>query len=156
MAYSGVYVKPNPDPSIPFPFLDFATQSKPRVLVFGSRDWPHIGVIRRDMVALSKSIGAYTLVHGAARGADSYADKIAESIDFERDPFPAYWSEDGRAAGVIRNQKMLDSGIDYAMGYILNESRGSEDMLRRLRDQETPRLVTRLETMLYHGFPDVG
>lgn len=50
-----------------------------------------------------------TLISGMARGADTLAAKFAASI-CHVSKFPADWDTHGRAAGLIRNQQMLDEG----------------------------------------------
>lgn len=134
------------------PFLDLVTK-KPRVLVFGSRDWPADNMIGKDMVALKGVIGDYVLVHGAARGADTFADDYAVYMNLEVDRYPAAWGTHGKAAGPIRNNDMIASGIDFAMGYILNGSRGSVDMWGRLKGAGIPLRRTNLYIEKSEGFP---
>ncbi len=45
--------------------------------------------------------------------------------------FRALWERHGRAAGVIRNQAMLDYGIDLVLAF--PGGRGTADMVRRAR-----------------------
>lgn len=142
-------------PYAAFPFLDFVIHAKPRVLAFGSRDWPAPSLVRDNIAALNRVIGDFTLVHGGARGVDLYADDVAVSLGLEVECYPADWNNHGRGAGPIRNKEMLDSGINYALGWILNGSRGSEDMLMRLNKTSVPTLVSRLETYISHDFPEI-
>lgn len=133
-----------------------APKPKPyRVLVFGSRNWPSFDIIRSDMWHLREVIGDYTVVHGDARGADAYADLVAKNQGWEIDPFYAEWVKHGKAAGPIRNQQMLDSGIDYALGYILNGSKGSVDMWGRLRQANIPLKRSNLYIEQTEGFPEI-
>ena len=71
-----------------------------------------------------------TLVSGGARGADSYGEDYAASYGYTVDRFPADWNTHSKAAGHIRNQQMLDSGIDLAVEF--PGGRGTADMRRRL------------------------
>jgi hypothetical protein len=48
-----------------------------------------------------------TIIHGAARGADSIAGDVAAELGFTVRAYPADWSAHGRAAGPIRNAAML-------------------------------------------------
>ena len=50
------------------------------------------------------------LIHGAARGADSLAAAWARSRGIPALAFPADWKQDGKAAGFIRNARMLRDG----------------------------------------------
>lgn len=48
------------------------------------------------------------IVHGGAKGADKLADDFAEYAGHRVHVYKADWQAHGRAAGPIRNQKMLD------------------------------------------------
>lgn len=138
------------------PFLDFVLKvdNLPRVLVFGSREWWSYDLIRRDMWMLRERIGDYTLVHGACRsGADWFANEFATMQGWEIEPHPANWTKYGKPAGFIRNSEMAMSEPDYAMGYILDESRGSMNMLGLLED--VPTKVSLMTTKTFHGFPEI-
>jgi hypothetical protein len=47
--------------------------------------------------------------------------------------YPADWATHKRAAGPIRNQQMLDTGIDLCIGFHpdITKSKGTKDMLTR-------------------------
>lgn len=125
-----------------------------RVLVFGSRKWASPDVIYAEMRSLKDLIGDYILVHGACPGgADRHAKMHAFSLNLADDPHPAQWSDYGKSAGPIRNSGMVKSGLDYALGYILNGSAGSEDMLKKLEVHHVPYKVTRLEMFRTFDFP---
>ena len=49
---------------------------------------------------------------------------------------PADWRRYGKAAGPKRNQEMLESGLDYAIGF--PGGRGTADMLRRVQGAGVP------------------
>ena len=80
------------------------------------------------------------IVQGEARGADTYADVCAQLMGFQGEGYPANWNEYGRAAGPIRNQAMLDTGIDYWIAFHtdLSNSRGTRDMVDRLQTAGIP------------------
>lgn len=83
------------------------------------------------------------LVHGAAPGADSLAALQADGLSIEALPFPADWKTYGRAAGPIRNQKMLDEN-DITVTYAFRsagKSNGTDDMVRRSRAAGIPTYV---------------
>lgn len=75
-----------------------------------------------------------TLIHGAADGVDTVAAELAADWGWEVIPFPAKWSEHGKAAGPIRNQQMLDEGkpdrvLAFWQGKVRNS--GTLDMIQR-------------------------
>lgn len=71
-----------------------------------------------------------TIVSGGARGADKFGEVWAAANDAWLDLFPADWETHGKAAGFIRNQQMVDSGLDYAIQF--PGGNGTADMRRRL------------------------
>lgn len=80
------------------------------------------------------------LVHGAAPGADSVASELGEHIADAVIPIPADWKAHGRAAGPLRNQKMLDKhrpDVVYAFR-CAGKSNGTDDMIRRSRAEGIP------------------
>ena len=104
-----------------------------RVLIYGGRDW-------NDSVAtfnfLDECAGDFnldydtTVVSGLARGADTLGVEWAVANNLSVDRYPANWNAHGKRAGFIRNQEMLDSGIDLAIQF--PGGRGTADMRRRL------------------------
>lgn len=108
-----------------------------RILVAGSRTWgantPQSPDIREhclvqlhnaeDFVLMHSTLGIFTdyhdlhgekvtIVHGGAPGADKLAAFIGKHLfDFDVEEHAADWKTHGKAAGPIRNQKMLDSGV---------------------------------------------
>ena len=99
-----------------------------KVLICGSREWNDIYAILRELRDLPPDI---TVIHGAARGADRLAGAAAEGIGLKVVAVPAEWNRDGRGAGPVRNQKMLDMGPDLVVAFPVRGSRGTMDMIRR-------------------------
>jgi hypothetical protein len=89
-----------------------------RVLICGGRNYTDVKVIRgvvEDMIGRRGQFSflkdqVMCVIHGAAKGADSIAGKIAAELGIAIDAFPANWKKYGRAAGPIRNQQMIDEG----------------------------------------------
>lgn len=82
-----------------------------RVLVCGGRDFCDWRKLSGTLTNLHMQRQAITeVVHGNAIGADWLAKAWAISAGIPEKPFPAKWSEHGKAAGPIRNQQMLDEG----------------------------------------------
>lgn len=111
------------------------SQQGRRVLVFGGRDFHDADAMEK---ALRRHLQANdVVVHGGARGADALAGDIAGRVmGHEVEVHPADWHKHGKSAGPIRNQEMLDSGVDYAIG--LPGGRGSADMAGRLKKAGVP------------------
>lgn len=104
-----------------------------KVLVTGDRNWNRMDIIERELRKLSKDT---IIIHGTARGADTIAKFVAERLGMVVRPFKPEWHIYGRAAGPIRNQKMLDEGkpdLVLAFHENLDESVGTKDMVTRAR-----------------------
>jgi len=100
-----------------------------RVLVCGDRNWTNIHAIWRHLVGLSKDT---IIIEGEARGVDSLAREVAESLGMKVMPFPADWNKHGRAAGPIRNIQMLKEGkpdLVLAFHPDLEKSKGTKHMV---------------------------
>lgn len=108
-----------------------------RVLFTGSRRWSNDQVVIGFLESLLKRVNGradlVTVVHGGATGLDSIAGVLAHHIGMKVEIHPAYWQRDGKAAGVLRNQKMVDLGADLVVGFPLGESRGTHDCLQRAK-----------------------
>lgn len=128
-----------------------------RILVTGDRNWRNAVRVRKALYIVENEFDPgteMTLIEGEAMGADIIAAVIVELDMWQRpdfrdswdrkwvgiERFPALWNEHGRAAGPIRNQQMLDSGVDYVVGFhnSITDSRGTRDMLRRCARLDIP------------------
>lgn len=77
-----------------------------RVLVCGGRGYEDYAFLRDVLDHFAPNV----VIHGAARGADSLAHRWAQSRCVAVESYPADWQAHGRAAGPIRNAKMLAEG----------------------------------------------
>lgn len=113
-----------------------------RVLICGSRDWSKpipIDVIVGGFAAVYGHANV-AVIHGAARGADSMAASAAHRHGVDCEDYPADWDTHGRAAGPIRNQRMLEAEPDLVFAFTndLASSRGTADMVRRAKAAGLP------------------
>ena len=104
-----------------------------RVLVCGSRYFDNEPFIFDELRKLPEGT---TIISGGATGADSIAHKFAKLNEYPVKVFQAEWSKYGRAAGPIRNQKMLDEGKpDLVLAFFKEKySAGTVDMVSRARE----------------------
>lgn len=135
-----------------------------RVLICGSRDWtdslPITSVLDGLLFLHNCGFGTLTLdpmviIEGGATGADEIAAAWAETwkdrepYDFgvprlTHEQYPADWKRYGRSAGPIRNQAMLETKPSVAFAFVtmpMPESRGTADMVRRLKEAGVPTYV---------------
>lgn len=98
----------------------------------GSRDWNDRGAIATALYGYGPGD---TLIHGSAPGADTIAAEIGTGLGMTIEPYPAEWNKHGKAAGPIRNQRMLDEGKPHCViGFPVSDSRGTWDMIKRAVD----------------------
>lgn len=113
-----------------------------KVLVCGGRDFENRALMYEvlDLIAdEAKSAGdpIEAIIAGGAKGADFLADVWAISRNVRSIAFIADWARHGKAAGPMRNQRMLDEGKpDLVIGF--PGGRGTADMLRRARAAGLP------------------
>ena len=103
-----------------------------RVLVCGGRDYNDSIHVCDVLGRLHAQWDISVIIHGDAPGADSLAKAWALSLKIPEVGYPADWEANGRAAGPIRNQKMLDEmSPDVVVAF--PGGRGTADMCRRAR-----------------------
>lgn len=108
-----------------------------RVLVCGDRNWSDKALIRGYLAGMKIDV----VIEGEARGADRFGFLVARELRIDVLPFPAKWDEYGRAAGVIRNQQMLDEGkptLVLAFHDNIYSSKGTKDMVKRANKANIP------------------
>lgn len=108
------------------------------LLVCGDRHWFDEALIEEEIRKAAPDL----VIHGAARGADYLAGKVARRLGIKVEEFRANWDKYGKAAGPIRNQEMLDALLDYRNGNAcvsalafhsdIESSKGTKDMIRKL------------------------
>lgn len=88
-----------------------------RVIIAGSRDI--MPAVRQDVFSWRMKCVAYavkesgfritTVLSGGARGIDAVGEAWAKEQDIEVERYPANWKKHGRAAGILRNNKMANN-----------------------------------------------
>lgn len=127
-----------------------------RILVCGDRNWSKKEVIRRELEKFPKET---TVIHGAARGADTLGGIVARELGFSVEEYPANWEKYGKAAGPIRNRQMLETKPDLVLAFHhdLNKSKGTKHMLKIAKEAGievkvvTGRLRVYTSTLKYQG-----
>ena len=117
-----------------------------RILVTGSRDWTdkraiaralcdaidHYGehVLTRDEYGPKVLWDQVTVVHGAARGADTLAGRIAAAWGMCVEAHPADWDRHRKAAGPLRNKAMVSLGAHVCLAFPLGRSIGTRHCMK--------------------------
>ena len=105
-----------------------------RILICGDRNYQDWIKVQEYLDTISRTT---IIIHGGARGADSLAGNLATSLKMKVIKFSADWDKYGKAAGVLRNQQMLDEGHPDLVVYFhkdIENSKGTRDMLKRATD----------------------
>lgn len=100
-----------------------------RVLVCGSRDFIWIAPIASLMRTLP---AGSVIIEGGAKGADTIARELARQLGFHVLEFPANWKHLGKAAGPVRNERMLKEGNPEAVLAFytdMSTSKGTKNMV---------------------------
>ena len=106
-----------------------------RILICGDRNWKDVKTIENFVRSLPPDT---VIIHGDCRGADKIADKAAKENGLKVETFSAKWEKYGRAAGPIRNRRMiLDGKPDRVVAFHddISKSKGTADMLKQARKQ---------------------
>lgn len=104
-----------------------------RVLVCGGRDFQENYVLTRVLDTFDITV----LIEGGATGADQLARAWALSNRVPNETYKANWARYGKAAGPLRNQRMLDEGKpDTVIAF--PGGKGTADMVRRARKAGVP------------------
>ena len=108
-----------------------------KILVTGGRNYKDYDRLVRELDAVSKDRATH-IIHGGASGADLLARQyaIAAANDIQEVVCPANWMMQGRAAGPIRNQKMIDLKPDVVVAF--PGGKGTADCVRRAKAAGIP------------------
>lgn len=103
-----------------------------RVLVCGGRDYSDAAMVNGILDGINRSTPIAVLIQGGAAGADCLAREWCGAHEVPYDNYAADWKAHGRAAGPMRNQRMIDDGNpDLVVAF--PGGRGTADMVRRAR-----------------------
>jgi len=114
-----------------------------KVLVCGSRDWTDNEEVWVRLDELNRRLvgGITVLIHGEARGADTFAGEWACERKVHVLSYPAEWTKYGKQAGPIRNRQMLQGGqpgLVVAFSEELRPSSGTWNMVNLARRADVP------------------
>ena len=116
----------------------------PKILVSGGRDFNNWELLRDTLYIACRdrgwesppdeygnSLPNVIIVHGGARGADDLADQWAVVNWCVVEEYKADWKHEGKAAGPIRNKRMLEtSKPDLILAFPMPNSVGTWDLVQ--------------------------
>lgn len=86
-----------------------------RVIVCGGRLYQDRETVKTVLAWIGHP--TVTIVTGGARGADQLAEQAARDLGLTVEVHPAEWELYGKAAGPMRNRRMLDLGADLVVAF---------------------------------------
>ncbi len=108
-----------------------------RVLVCGGRDFNNEDYLLEALHILDMRVKISAIIQGGARGADLLARKVAEECNIPMFEFRAQWKQHGKAAGPIRNKRMLEEG-NPDMVLAFPGGPGTANMIAQARAADVP------------------
>ena len=108
-----------------------------RILICGGRDYTDYEALSAWLDQFSGETPITVVIHGGALGADSMAERWAQTRGVAVLRFDADWQKHGRAAGPIRNKQMLDEGKpDLVLAF--PGGRGTANMIEQSKARGVP------------------
>lgn len=107
-----------------------------RILICGDRNYTDYKRILGFLKEYKRKHSELVVIEGGAKGADKLAKRAADELKIPVVEYQADWLGLGRAAGPIRNQKMIDEGkpdIIVAFHDDIESSKGTKDMINRAK-----------------------
>lgn len=103
-----------------------------RVLVCGGRTFRDRAMVFAALDCIHGDTPIRCIIEGGAKGADAFAYAWAKSRGVQVATYCAEWGKLGKAAGPVRNQRMVAKGKpDLCIAFPGN--RGTADMVRRCK-----------------------
>lgn len=112
-----------------------------QVLVCGSRIFRDYHKMKRVLDMLPKA--PTEILHGDAKGADEQAATYAKLNDIPAREFKSDWHRYGRAAGPMRNLRMLKERPDLVVAFPIGDSRGTQSTIKYAKARNIPVSVIR-------------
>lgn len=118
-------------------------ESNMKLIVSGGRDYTNYTLVEKVLNQVynemfPKKITA--VVQGGAKGADALGKRWAIENGIPYEQFDADWMRYGKAAGVMRNQEMLDESGECVV-VAFPGGRGTFDMIRRAQRHNNAELI---------------
>jgi hypothetical protein len=105
-----------------------------RVAIVGSRGYPDRLLVESFVNHLPSDT---VVISGGAKGPDSWAEAVARARGLEVVVLIPDWEAQGKMAGPIRNQKIIDQA-EILVAFWDGKSRGTADSIRRARAKGIP------------------
>jgi predicted Rossmann fold nucleotide-binding protein DprA/Smf involved in DNA uptake len=115
-----------------------------KLAIVGSRDFKDYGLLCREVYKNFDISNITEIVSGGARGADTLGQKFAEEHNLPIKIFYPDWNLHGRAAGMIRNEYIVDAA-DAVLAMWDGQSPGTRGCLKYAEKRNKPIFVVKFE-----------
>lgn len=118
-----------------------------RIMVTGSRTWKNFPALNAGLAEVWHKMDDPVdpiLVHGGAIGVDRMSRDIWESRGWTCEEYLADWKGLGKKAGFIRNDTMLNSGLDHIIAFMDGPTPGTCDAFSKSYALGIPRTMYEL------------
>lgn len=113
-----------------------------KVLVCGGRDFGNVAFMWTHLDRLHAERAFTAFIQGGARGADKIAKGWAKTKNgLQRYECKADWDKHGKAAGPLRNARMMEWEPNLVVAFPTPESIGTWDMVKKARDAGVETIV---------------
>ena len=109
-----------------------------KIAVVGSRTFNDYNTMVDAVSGFAENLDE--IISGGANGADALAKKLAEDLEVGYTEFPADWNKNGKVAGFIRNQQIVDAS-DFIIAFWDGESNGTKDTIDKARKAKKATLI---------------
>jgi hypothetical protein len=104
-----------------------------RLLICGDRHWDDYALIKKEIQDFNDNVDTIeAIIQGGAKGADFCGKLAAIELGIPYEEFLADWDRQGKRAGPLRNQRMLEEGKpDYVLAFHddFENSKGTKSMV---------------------------
>lgn len=108
------------------------------IIVCGGRDYTDRKAVYSYLDGLAERTRIDLVITGGARGADALADEWAQSRGIARIICPANWEGEGKAAGHIRNERMLSLAVEIHRVVAFKGGVGTASMRDKAKKKRIP------------------
>lgn len=128
-----------------------------KILICGGRDFADYKLLKEKTdyhVKIAKETNhrqGVEIVAGGAKGADTLAEKYAKERHYGTSIFPAWWQEDGKKAGALRNIKMAKYLVEsddtqvFVIAFWDGISKGTKHMIDTAKKRNLPLYIYKYE-----------
>lgn len=111
-----------------------------KIAIVGSRTFQNYDLLVDKLLPFHLAGLFDMIISGGARGADLLGEKYATYYEIETAIFKPDWDIDGKVAGFIRNQRIVDA-CDMVIAFWDGKSSGTQDTIEKAKIARKPTYI---------------